>query len=117
MAAPNLLNSVTLTGKTAVANVTTVASNVVVNSTSSGKLTKVTALYISNINGTTAADVTVDFYRSGAPYEIASTISVPADSSLDLISKNIYLEEGDALRIYASANVYLRAVCSYEEVS
>ena len=117
MTAPNLLNSVTLTGKTAVANVTTIASNVVVNSASSGKLTKVTALYISNINGTSAADVTVDFYRSNAPYEIASTISVPADSSLDLISKNIYLEEGDALRIYASANVYLRAVCSYEEVS
>lgn len=115
MAAPNLLSVTTLTGKTAVANVTTIASNVVVNGTGSGKLTKVTALYISNVNGTNAADVTVDFYRSGTAYEIASTVSVPADSTLDLISKNIYLEEGDSLRIYASANVYLKAVCSYEE--
>lgn len=116
MTAPNLLNSATLTGKTAVANLTTSAGNLVVNGSSSGKLVKVTALYISNVNGTSAADVTVDFYRSSTAYEIASTVSVPADSTLDLISKNIYLEEGDTLRAYASANSYLKAVCSYEEV-
>lgn len=117
MAAPNLMSVTTVTGKTAVANITTVASNVVVNSAGSGKLTKITALYISNVNGGSAADVSVDFYRSGTAYEIASTVSVPADSTLDLISKNVYLEEGDSLRIYASANSYLKAVCSYEEVT
>jgi hypothetical protein len=40
---------------------------------------------------------------------------VPANSALIAISKdaNIYLEEGDALNVIASAN-NLQAVCSYE---
>jgi hypothetical protein len=36
---------------------------------------------------------------------------------LDVISKSIYLEEGDDLRLTASANSDLEAVCSYEEIS
>jgi hypothetical protein len=117
MAAPNLLTTTTVTGKTAVANLTVTATAIVTNTSSSGKLLKVIAMYISNINGTSSASATIDFYRSSAAYEIASTVSVPANSTLDLISKNIYLEEGDSLRVTASANSYLRAVCSYEEVS
>jgi hypothetical protein len=34
-----------------------------------------------------------------------------------MINKVIYLEEGDSLRLTASANSYLEAVCSYEELS
>jgi len=113
----NLANTVTILGKTAVANVTTVATGVVTNSAASGKSYKINAMYISNVNGTSPADVTVDLYRSSVAYRIGNTITVPADTTLDLISKSIYLEEGDALRIYASANSYIEAVCSYEEIS
>jgi hypothetical protein len=58
----------------------------------------------------------VGLYRSSASisYEIAHTVSVPADATLDVISKSIYLEEGDELRLTASANSDLEAVCSYE---
>lgn len=117
MAAPNLLSLTTITAKTAVQAITTSATAIVTNSAASGKVIKVTALYISNVNGTTAADVTIDVYRSTTAYRVANTISVPADSTLDMINKVIYLEEGDTLRLTASTNSYLEAVCSYEELS
>ena len=117
MAAPNIVNVVTITGKTAVMAVTTTATAIVGNSSGSGKVFKVNALYVSNVDGTTAADVTVDILRSSVAYRIASTVSVPADATLDIISKSIYLEEGDALRLTALVNSDLEAVCSYEEIS
>jgi len=91
-------------------NVTGTASN-------SNKVLKVNALYVANVDGVNAADVTVDIVRSGTGYRLASTISVPADSTLDVISKSIYLEEGDQLRLTAVENGDLEAVCSYEEIS
>lgn len=117
MAAPNIVNVATITGKTAVQVVTTSPTAIVTNSAASGKVFKVNALYVSNIDGTNAADLNVDLFRSSTAYRIAYTISVPADATLDVVSKAIYLEEGDALRLTASANTRLEAVCSYEEIS
>ena len=91
-------------------NVTGTASN-------SNKVLKVNALYVANVDGAVAADISVALYRSGVAYKIAHTVSVPADSTLDVINKSIYLEEGDDLRLTASANSDLEAVCSYEEIS
>ena len=117
MAAPNIVNVVTITGKTAVLAVTTSATAIVTNSAASGKVFKVNALYVSNVDGTNNADLNVDIYRSSTAYHIAKTVVVPADATLDVISKSIYLEEGDSLRLTASANSDLEAVCSYEEIS
>ena len=120
MAAPNIVGVTTITGKTAVLAVTTSATAIVTNSGASGKVLKVNALYISNIDGTSAADINVDIFRSSTAYHIAKTVSVPSDATLDVIigvSKSIYLEEGDTLRLTASANSDLEAVCSYEEIS
>lgn len=117
MAAPNIVNVATITGKTAVLAVTTSATAIVANSAASNKVFKVNALYISNVDTATAADIDVEFRRNATSYRIARTVSVPADSTLDIISKAIYLEEGDELRLIASANGDLEAVCSYEEIS
>ena len=83
----------------------------------SNKVLKVNALYVSNVDGTNNADLTVDIYRSSTAYHIAKTVNVPADATLDVISKSIYLEEGDSLRLTANANSDLEAACSYEEIS
>ena len=119
MAAPNIVGVTTITGKTAVQAVTTSATAIVSNSAASGKVFKVNSLIVANVDGTNAADITVDVYRSTTPYRLANTISVPADASLVVISKEsgIYLEEGDSIRCTASANSDLEAVCSYEEIS
>jgi hypothetical protein len=117
MAAPNIVNVTTITGKTAVQLVTTVATAIVTNSASSNKVFKINALYVSNVDGVNAADITISVFRSSTSYRIANTISVPQDSTLDILSKSIYLEEGDELRLTASVNGDLEAVCSYEEIS
>lgn len=119
MAAPNLANVTTITGKTAVLAVTTSATAIVTNSAASGKVLRINTLIIANVDGTNAADITVDVFRSSVAYRIANTISVPADASLVVISKDksIYLEEGDSLRCTASANSDLEAVCSYDDIS
>lgn len=117
MSAPNIVGVTTITGKTAVMAVTTSATAIVTNSAASGKVFKVNALYVSNVDGVNNADVNVDIFRSSTAYHIAKTVVVPADATLDIISKSIYLEEGDSLRLTASANSDLEAVCSYEEIS
>lgn len=117
MAAPNIVNVSTIIGKTAVQTVGTSATAIVTNSGSSNKVFKINALYVSNVDGTNNAEITVDLFRSGTAYRIANTVVVPADASLDVLSKAIYLEEGDSLRLTANAASDLEAVCSYEEIS
>jgi hypothetical protein len=116
MAAPNIVNVTTITGKTAVQVVTTSATSIVTNTADSNKVFKINALYVSNVDGVSAADITVSLFRSSTSYRIANTISVPPDSTLDILSKSVYLEEGDELRLTASVNGDLEAVCSYEEI-
>lgn len=119
MAAPNIVGVTTIYGRTAVQAVGTSATAIVTNSAASGKVLKINTLIVANIDGTSAADITVDLFRGGTAYRLASTISVPADSSLTPLDKStvIYLEEGDSLRLTAGTSGDLEAVCSYEEIS
>jgi len=117
MAAPNIVNVATITGKTAVQAIGTSATAIVTNSAASGKVFKINAIYVSNVDGTNNAEITLDLFRSSVAYRLANTVVVPADATLDVISKAIYLEEGDSLRLTANAAGDLEAVCSYEEIS
>lgn len=117
MAAPNIVNVTAIYGKTAVQAVGTSATAIVTNSSGSNKVLKVNALYISNVDGAANTDITVDIFRGGTAYRLAFTVVVPADSVLDVISKSIYLEEGDSLRLTAGASGDLEAICSYEEIN
>ena len=122
MANPNILNVTAIYGKTAGLALTTTTSppaSIVTNAASSGKVYKVNSLTVANIN-TAAATVTVDVYKGGATaYRIAYTVTVPANATLVIISREtpIYLEENDSIRLSASVNSYLEAVVSYEEIS
>jgi hypothetical protein len=120
MAAPNLLTSTTVTGKTAGLVITTGATAIASNANGSGKLLKINSLYISNVNGTGSADIIVDIYKNQAiAYRLVYQLTVPAKSVVNAIAKDIqiYLEENDSLRLTASVNSYLEGVCSYEEIS
>jgi stress response protein SCP2 len=116
MAAPNIVNVATITAKTAVQAVTTTPTDIVSNAGSSGTVVKLNVLNVANVNGSAAATITASVYRSSTEYKIAHVISVPAGATLSVLDKttSIYLEEGDSLRLTASANSYLHAVCSYE---
>ena len=117
MANPNIVNVTSIYGKTAVQAVTTTPTAIVTNSSGSGKVLKINTLYVSNVNGSVASSINIDVFRSSTPYYVAFAVSAPANSVLDVISKPIYLEEGDVLRLTAGANNYLNVVCSYEEIS
>ena len=119
MTNPNIVEVADIRGKTALQNVTTTITEIVENDIGSGKILKINSLVVSNIDTEDSADITVDVFRSSSSFKIASTIEIPADASLVVISKetSIYLEEGDALRCEASANGNLQAICSYEEIS
>jgi hypothetical protein len=119
MANPNIVAVTTINGNTTVQSVTTAATAIVENGSSSGKVYKINCLIVSNIDGVNASDITVDLYRNTTAYKIVSTVSVAADSSFTAIDKTLalYLMEGDALRLTAGNNSRLQAVCSFEEIS
>ena len=123
MANPNIVSVASIYGKTAyVADVGTSAAGIVINAASSGKINKINSLIIANIDGSNAADITVTLRNAagGTTHStLANTISVPADATLVVISKDtsIYLEEDMSLYLAASAAGDLSATCSYEEIS
>lgn len=119
MAAPNIVNVATITGKTIGAALSTSSVDVLTNASSSSKVFKVNVILVSNVDGTNNADVTVGFYDASAntTYKLAHTVTVPADASFEILSKSIYLEEGDKIVGSASANSDLEIVVSYEEIS
>jgi hypothetical protein len=120
MANPNIVNVTSIYGKTIGHNITTSATAVVENASGSGEIYKINSLIVANIDGTNAADITAYVYKNGATaYYLAYTISVPADATLVVLSKDtsVYLEENDAIYLQASVNGDLSAVCSYEIIS
>ena len=124
MANPNIVNVTTITGKTTYAALTTTLTTVLLaNAASSGKVFKINSIMVANVDGSTAADVTVGINTlaagSGTTYELANTISVPADATLSVIDKtnSFYLEEDKSILGGASANGDLEIVISYEEIN
>jgi len=119
MAAPNLVNVSSIYGKTMGAALDTTLTTDILTC-AADKVLKINSIIVSNIDGTNSADVTVYFYDSTATarYQIASTVSVPADSTLVVIGKDspIYLEESDQIEAGASATGDLVIIVSYEEL-
>ena len=128
MANPNIVNVATINGgngawaltNTVTTTLMTVAADVIV---------KINSLIVTNIHGTNAATVSIGIYGIGnnvtgatasgglADVRIASTMNVPADDSLVLIDKPIYMMEGDILKGGASAASTLELFVSYEVIN
>lgn len=124
MAAPNIVNVSTITGKSfylALSN--TSATQLVSNAASSGKVFKINMIQVANVDGTNACDVTVDYHTQddigGTAYSLVSTVSVPADASLIVLDKNtsLYLEEDRSISVTAGTANDLEVIVSYEEIS
>ena len=119
MAAPNLVNVSSIYGKTLGAALNTNVNNpILANASSSNKLFKINSIIVANVDGSTSADVSVEFFNGTTAYRLASTVVVPADSTLIVLGKDapIYLEEGHSIRAGASAASDLEIVISYEEL-
>ena len=120
MAAPNLKNTTTVTGKTARVGITTTAVvGILTNSAASNKVLKVNSIFAANVNGTVASDITVSIYNGSSDTYLAYTISVPADATQVISTKEtyFYLEEGDSIRATAGTASAINLVVGYEEIS
>lgn len=118
MANPNIVTTSSIYGRTDVLAVTTSLTAITSNGSSSGKVYRINSLIVSNVNGASAVDVSVELQRSGVSYHLAKTLSIAADSTASVVGKSnpLYLLEGDSLWLVASANSAAEAICSYEEI-
>ena len=122
MAAPNIKSGssvTTVTGKTVGYAVTTSMAAALSNGASSGKVLKINSVYCANVDGTSAADISLEHYNGTTGFAIGKTIAVPADATQVLVTREayIYREEGHSLRAQASAASDLELVISYEDIS
>lgn len=124
MANPNIVNVSAIYGNTSATSLTTTnATSIVSNASASGKVYRINSLVVANIDGTSAADITINLYSAaalgGTATAIASTISVPADSSLVVIDKttSIYLLEDKSIGATAGTASDLVVTCSWEEIN
>ena len=120
MAAPNILGATSIYGKSVGAALGTTLTTTLLTC-AADKVLKINSIIVSNVDGSSAADASVTFYDSSATgsYRLASTVTVPADSTLVVLGKDspIYLEENHSIRGGASANSDLEIVISYEDLT
>ena len=120
MAAPNLKNPTTITGITTVVGLgTTAVTGILTNTSGSNKVLKINSIFVANVDGVNAADISVSIIRDGTDYYLARTINVPADATQVISTKEtyFYLEENVGIRAQASAANDIHIVIGYEEIS
>ena len=124
MANPNIAAVSAIYGNTSTTSLTTTnATSIASNAASSGKVYKINSIVVANVDGTSAADITINIYSSaalgGSATAIASTISVPADSTLIVTDKttSFYLLEDKSIGATAGTASDLVVTCSWEEIN
>ena len=127
MANPNILQAATVVGNTSTLLISSTndpfATALVNNAAASGKVYKINSIVVANVDGTSAADITIKIFSQddlgGTGTAIASTISVPADATLIVTDKttSFYLLEDKSLGATASAANDLVVTCSWEEIN
>ena len=124
MANPNIVSVNSIFGNTTgIALTTTLTTVLLANAAASGKVFKIESIMIANVDGSSAADVTIDWNTNaggtGTSIALAATIAVPADATLSLIDKtnSFYLMENQSIIGGASANSDLECIIAYEEIS
>ncbi len=124
MAAPNIVNITSMTGKTDTTSLTTTSpTNILNNAASSNNVLRVTMIRAVNVDGSNAADITVSLYSAaslgGAATELIQAKEVAINTNLDVITKDtpLYLEEDTSLGATASAANDIKMIVTYEEIS
>jgi hypothetical protein len=120
MAAPNLKNPTSIIGITTVVGLgTTAVTGILTNTAGSNKVLKINSIFAANVDGANNADISVSVLRNGTDFYLAKTITVPADATQVLCSKDtyFYLEENVGIRAQASAVDDIHITIGYEEIS
>lgn len=127
MANPNIVNVTTILGNTSTYLISSAANPfataLVNNPASSNKVFKINSIVVTNVDGAAAATITIQIFSQddlgGTGTAIASTISVPANTTLIVTDKttSFYLLEDRSIGATASSANDLVVTCSWEEIS
>jgi hypothetical protein len=124
MANPNIVNVAAIYGNSSQTSLSsTSATSLVSNAASSGKVFKINSITVANVDGTAAADITINVYSAaalgGTAFPIVSTISVPADATLIVTDKTttFYLLENQSIGATAGTASDLVVNASWEEIN
>lgn len=124
MANPNIVNVTNILGVNSLTSLTSTSSfTLVSNASGSNKVYKLNTIIAANVDGTNVHNITIRIHNAasggGTAFPVASTIDVPADSSLIIFDKNcgIYLLENQSITAVASAGNVLVVTASWEEIS
>ena len=124
MANPNIVNVTAIYGNSSQTSLTTTsATSLVSNAASSGKVFKINSITVANVDGTNAADITINVYSQaslgGTAFPIVSTVSVPADATLIVTDKttSFYLLENQSIGATAGTASDLVVNASWEEIN
>lgn len=124
MANPNIVNVAGIYGNNASVSLTTTSATAIVNNAAaSNKVYKVNMITVANVDGTSAADITISKYSQddlgGTAYPIVSTVSVPADATLIVMDKTtaLYLKEDESIGATAGTASDLVVTASWEEIN
>jgi hypothetical protein len=127
MANPNIVNVSAIYGNTSSFLISSTANPfataLINNPAGSNKIFKINSIVVANVDGTSAADITINLYSQddlgGTGTALASTVSVPADSTLIVTDKStgFYLLEDKSIGAVASAANDLVVTCSWEELN
>ena len=123
MANPNIVNVTAIYGNTVnVSLSTTSETSVVSNAASSGVVYKIDNIVVANTTGTSAT-ITINVHSAaalgGTSYPIASSITIPAYSTLIVTDKStaFYLTENMSIGATAGTASALVVTASYENIS
>ena len=128
MANPNIVSVSSIYGESiGEALTTTVTTDIM--TVAIDRLVKINSIIVTNTHATTAVAVTVSIVKAGftsagvgasednvGTFALASTMNLPADDSLVLVDKPLYLMEGDVLEggaSVATADIFI----SYEVIN
>ena len=119
MTAPNLKNPIRITGITTVVGLgTTAVTGILTNTTGSNSVLKINSIFCANVDGENPADISISILRNSTDYHLGKTITVPADATQIISTKDtyFYLEEGVGIRARASTANALDVVIGYEVI-
>ena len=117
MANPNIVNVAAIYGQMALVSAGATPTTIVTNSAASNTVCKIDSLYCSNGDNASSYLITIDVFRSSTAYNVASSITIPTGATLDVLSKQLWLLEGDTLRATANAASKITVACGYEVIS
>ena len=128
MANPNIVNVTSIYGESIAQAMTTTLTTVIMT-VSADVILKVNSISATNTHASNATDFTLTVTKAGftsagigasednaGTFALASTMNLPADDSLVLVDKPIYLMEGDVLEggaSVATADIFI----SYEVIN